>query len=391
MILKCQYLRKEVICMRRITEFMKKEIVLVVSTILAVISCFVVTPDKEYIEYMDFRTLAILFCLMAIVAGFMQLGVFELLAGTLLKVTKKMYQVVLVLVLLCFFLGMLITNDVALITFVPFSFTVLTMVGKEEKERWIVAVVCMQTLAANMGSMLTPLGNPQNLYLYGKGDMNFGKFVMTILPYSAAAFAFIVVWILLRCRRLEKGRTISFSWIVNKNSEKSKTKLIVYVILSVVCMSTVLRFLDYRISLAIVLAAIILFDRKTLEKVDYSLLLTFTALFIFIGNASRIEAFSNIIEKLITGNEIETSIVVSQFTSNVPAALLLSEFTKNYDKLIVGVNIGGLGTLIASMASLISYKIFANEEPDKKGKYFVWFTVSGIVLLSILYPMTRIL
>lgn len=391
MILKCQYLRKEVICMRRITEFMKKEIVLVVATILAVISCFVVTPDKEYIEYMDFRTLAILFCLMAIVAGFMQLGVFELLAGTLLKITRKMYQVVLVLVLLCFFLGMLITNDVALITFVPFSFTVLTMVGKEEKERWIVAVVCMQTLAANMGSMLTPLGNPQNLYLYGKSDMNFGKFVMTILPYSAAAFAFIVVWILLRCRRLEKGRTINFTWIVNKNSEKSKTKLIVYVILSVVCMSTVLRFLDYRISLAIVLAAIILFDRKTLEKVDYSLLLTFTALFIFIGNASRIEAFSNIIEKLITGNEIETSIVVSQFTSNVPAALLLSEFTKNYDELIVGVNIGGLGTLIASMASLISYKIFANEEPDKKGKYFVWFTVSGIVLLSILYPMTRIL
>ncbi len=194
---------------KRITEFLKRETVLCAALILAVISMFMIPPDKEYLGYIDFRTLAILFCLMSIMAGLQKIGVFRWVAGKLLACVRGKRSLVLILVLLCFFSGMLITNDVALITFVPFTFTVLGMLGEEEKKRLLLPVVVMQTIAANLGSMLTPIGNPQNLYLYGKAGISIGEFLSLTLPYTVLAFVLLTGWSLIQGGICSKDQGLS--------------------------------------------------------------------------------------------------------------------------------------------------------------------------------------
>ncbi len=383
--------------MKNVTDFVKKEIVLCVAVVLAAVSCFFVSPDREYAKYIDYRTLAVLFCLMIVVAGFDKIGLFKKLASELLERTTKINQVVIVLVMLCFVLGMFITNDVALITFVPFTFTVLKLMGKDKIKHWIVPIVCLQTMAANLGSMLTPLGNPQNLYLFEVSQFSLLKFILTVLPYSALSLAMIFLFIfIIFLIRDDEHNTFTYkpqNKIEKDNKKKAKTlKLTVtYSILFVLCILTVVRLIDYRIVFVTVIICAIVLDREVLKKADYSLLLTFTALFVFIGNMGRIESFSSFIKDMVNGHEVITSILVSQVTSNVPAALLLSGFTDEYEKLIVGINIGGLGTLIASMASLISFKLLANEMPEKKKEYIAWFTVMGVVMLIVLYVQTIIM
>lgn len=383
--------------MENVTDFVKKEIVLCVAVVLAAVSCFFVSPDREYAKYIDYRTLAVLFCLMIVVAGFDKIGLFKKLASELLERTTKINQVVIVLVMLCFVLGMFITNDVALITFVPFTFTVLKLMGKDKIKHWIVPIVCLQTMAANLGSMLTPLGNPQNLYLFEVSQFSLLKFILTVLPYSALSLAmiFLFIFIIFLIRDDEHN---TFTYKPHDEQEKDdknktgKVKLTVtYSLLFVLCILTVVRLIDYRIVFVTVIICAIVLDREVLKKADYSLLLTFTALFVFIGNMGRIESFSSFIKDMVNGHEVITSILVSQVTSNVPAALLLSGFTDEYEKLIVGINIGGLGTLIASMASLISFKLLANEMPEKKKEYIAWFTVMGVVMLIVLYVQTIIM
>ncbi|MEE1283172.1 MAG: SLC13 family permease [Acutalibacteraceae bacterium] len=369
---------------KKILEFIKQETVLIVACVLAMVSIFFVTPDKKYIEYIDFRTLGILFSLMALMAGFQNMGVFEEISRKLLNKMQSVRQLVIMLTLLCFFFSMIITNDVALITFVPFTFVLFDMLGEETEKKWLIPVTILQTIAANLGSMLTPIGNPQNLYLYGKSGMAFKEFICLILPYVSLSFLMLLISSFIIGTIGNKKISVN---LTQNNNKKIIYKVITYIILFCICVLSVLRIISVGIAFAVTLCTIIIIDRKVLKKVDYSLLLTFVGFFIFIGNIGRLPMFSSLLEKYISGNEVVISVLASQCVSNVPTALLLSNFTSNLPALIIGTNIGGLGTLIASMASLISYKFIAQKKNISTGKYVFYFSVVNIIFLVVLMLM----
>lgn len=364
---------------KRLKFYIKNETVLSAAIFLAVISSFFVRPDTKYIGYIDFRTLSLLFCLMAVMGGFQKTGIFDIISLGLLKKVQDVKSLVFILVMLCFFSSMLITNDVALITFVPFAFIVLNKLEEDERNALKIPVIVMQTIAANLGSMLTPVGNPQNLYLQGVSGLGLGEFIMLMLPYASLAFVMLSLWIFLLKQkgsvRLKLGGTPEI------NGGK---KAILYIAAFVVCLMTVARLIDWKITLIVVAVIIAASDINIFKRIDYTLLATFTAFFIFIGNMGRIPGFGSIVGKVINGRECITGVLSSQIISNVPAALLLSGFTDNFKPLITGVNIGGLGTLIASMASLISFKLFGRHNKSLRGKYMIYFTVANIIFLAVL-------
>ncbi len=357
--------------MTKVNEFIKNEIVLIISFILAVVSAFFVVPSAEYFEYIDFRTLGLLFCLMVVMAGLNSLGIFKFVAEKMLSKVKRIAGLSLILGLLCFFSSMVITNDVALITFVPFTITALKLSDKMDKLIWIVTI---ETVAANLGSMLTPIGNPQNLYLFSAFNMSIADFIITILPYALLSLLLAVI----SCLFTGKGK------IGTQNTDNktvfSKLHIGIYLILFILALLTVFRVIPYIATVLITVVVIIIFDRKIIFKVDYSLLFTFLFLFIFIGNLGEIKPISDFLKSIVNGNEVLVGIVSSQVFSNVPATILLSKFTENAKDLLIGVNLGGLGTLIASMASLISFKFVAKEKVGT-GKYILTFTVVNIVFL----------
>lgn len=372
--------------MGKIKDFVKKETVLVIAAILAVASMLVICPDKRYLGYIDFRTLAILFSLMAVVAGFRKVRLFDMAAKAMLKKSKSFAMVVMILVMLCFFSSMFITNDVALITFVPL--TIITL-NEAKKCKMIIPVVVLQTLAANLGSMLTPLGNPQNLYLYGIANMSFWEFIKLMIPFSATSLIMLAVCsFMIGKREAASGSCDIDAEATGKFSKSEKVQCGIYTILFLVSLMTVLRVMPFQMMFAIVLLAVIVMDmiykQGVLKSVDMSLIFTFVFLFVFIGNIGRISSFRNFLEGIISGREVISAVAASQVISNVPAAILLSGFTDKYDKLIIGTNLGGLGTLIASMASLISYKYIAANDGESKGKYFVEFTIMNVVFLAVL-------
>ena len=374
--------------MRKLLDWCKNEVVLTIAILLAIISAFLIHPDKEYITYIDFRTLAILFCLMAVMAGLQKVGLFRYVAEKLLEKVKHIRGLIFILIMLCFFSSMLITNDVALITFVPFTFIVLKMILGEQSEKLIVPVVVMQTIAANLGSMLTPIGNPQNLYLYGKTTLNFASFIIFMLPYTVIAFVLLAGWCLIF--RYQGTKKVELKIEQDATIVKYKKQLVIYGILFVLCILTVAHMIPYGVTLGLVLITVFLLDKYVLKEVDYTLLLTFIGFFVFIGNMGRVSVFNAFIQSIIEGNEVLTSVSASQFMSNVPAALLLSGFTNQYELLIVGTNLGGLGTLIASMASLISFKYIGKEYGHLKGKYMLYFTIANILFLIFLFGYTLI-
>lgn len=375
--------------MKRLFGFMKKEAVLCVALLLAVVSACVVLPDREYMNYIDLRTLAILFSLMSVMAGLQKMGLFRRIAWGLLKRVGSPVSLVMVLMLLCFFSAMLITNDVALITFVPFTFTLLEILGEEQRRKLALPIVAMQTIAANLGSMLTPIGNPQNLYLYGVSEMPMGSFVLLMLPYAVVSIIFLLIWALMAGRSCKGGWSRGAEQLQGQEAADFRSRavlirLIIYLVLFLLCLLAVAHVIPWQAVPLMVLLAILPMDRKVLAKVDYSLLLTFVGFFVFIGNMGRIPAFCDFLERAVAGRETYAAIAVSQVISNVPAALFLSGFTNAYEELLIGVNLGGLGTLIASMASLISYKYVAKEESSRKGKYILIFTVSNLLFLAVL-------
>lgn len=381
--------------MERIISFIKKETVLCAALILAVLSAFMIPPDREYAAYIDYRTLAILLGLMVVMSGLRKMGLFRRIAQGLLCRVKSGRGLVLILMMLCFFFSMLITNDVALITFVPFTFTVLEMMGEEQRRKLVLPLIAMQTIAANLGSMLTPIGNPQNLYLYGKAGLSIGEFVWLMLPYALLSLLILTGWAIIQGggghRRRKSWQSIDSSQESGKNAEISVPALVVYLALFALCLLTVAHILPWQTALGTVLVTVLVMDRKILMKVDYSLLLTFVGFFVFIGNMGRIPVFRDFLQNAVTGRETYAAVAASQIISNVPAALLLSGFTDNYGQLIIGTNLGGLGTLIASMASLISYKYVVREESSRKGAYIGIFTVSNLAFLAVLMIFYRIM
>lgn len=367
---------------KKIIHFVKQETVLCAALALATVSMFFVRPDGEYLSYIDFRTLAILFCLMGVMSGLQKTGLFQWVAQALLERVKKARQLVWILVLLCFFSSMAVTNDVALITFVPFTFIVLDLVGTEARRRLLVPVVVLQTIAANLGSMLTPIGNPQNLYLYGKAGISLGSFLLLMLPYTLVSFLLVMLWSTVQTRKYDAPIAVSFT--ENVRLSDKKLQLAAYLLLFVADLLTVARVIPYGLALLATVIGILVIDRSIFGRVDYSLLLTFVGFFVFIGNMGRIPAFHDFLQRIVSGNELLVGAAASQVISNVPAALLLSGFTENLAPLVIGVNIGGLGTLIASMASLISYKFVAREDSTATGAYFRYFTAVNICFLVIL-------
>ena len=366
----------------KLIHFFKQETVLCAALALAALSMFLVRPDAEYLSYIDFRTLAILFCLMGAMAGLQKTGVFQWIAQALLARVRKTRQLVWILVLLCFFSSMAVTNDVALITFVPFTFTVLDLIGPEARKRLTIPIVVLQTIAANLGSMLTPIGNPQNLYLYGKAGLSLGAFLLLMLPYACVSFLLIMLWSIVQSRAYNVPVEVSFREEIRL--DRKKAQLAGYLVLFALDLLTVARVIPYGLALLLTIAGLLVLDRSIFARVDYSLLLTFVGFFVFIGNMGRLPVFYEFLQKIVSGHELLAGAAASQVISNVPAALPLSGFTEDFPLLIIGVNLGGLGTLIASMASLISYKFVAREEPGMKGSYFRQFTYTNAAFLAVL-------
>ena len=350
--------------MNRVIDFVKKEIVLIISIVLAIISMFFVPPSERYIDYIDRRTLGLLFCLMTIMAGLNRLGLFKLLAEKLVHKVHTIRGVTVTLVLLCFFISMIITNDVTLITFVPFTIILLEISHQKSK---LIYIVTLETISANLGSMTTPIGNPQNLYLFSNYNMNIDEFIIAIIPYSVLSLVLLVVLSL-----FVGNESITVEKELNRvKGSKNSFLPIMYGILFILALFSVFKILDYRVLLGVLLIAILSLDRITLIKVDYSLIFTFVFLFIH-----------NFLQGIIIGNEVWVGVLSSQIFSNVPASILLSKFTDNGSALLIGVNIGGLGTLIASMASLISFKFLQNEN-IKISRYIIVFTFMNLVFLGI--------
>ena len=386
-----------------VREIVRKDPVLVVAIVLAIISCAAVPPDAAYAEYVDLRTIGMLFSLMTIMAGLSRLGVFRIACRHLLSAVRGPRRLALVLTLLAFFSSMLITNDVALVTFVPFALLALRTL---DSPRHACFTVVMMTIAANLGSMLTPIGNPQNLYLYSATHMRIGEFVLLMLPYAVAALVLLVGAIAFFGRIPEHAKGTAARGVGAGSPAAGETpqlasdaddpapsplRVLPWAALFVLALLSVAHILPYQAIVAVTIVVALAADRRALLHVDYALLFTFIAFFVFVGNVGRIEVVSAALAQLIDGHELAVSVIASQVLSNVPAAILLSGFTSNFAALIVGTNLGGLGTLIASMASLISYKQVALVLPREKGRYFMLFTVWNIAFLAVLAVLAAVL
>ena len=355
--------------MEKLKLLLKKETVFCVSFVLAVLSAFAVRPDRGYLSYPDYRTLALLFCLMMIVAGFRSLGIFTMLGHFLLKGAGNVRKLEAMMVTLCFFSSMVITNDVIL---------VFQMSGKTER---LLRLVVLETIAANLGSMATPIGNPQNLYLYSASEMTAGEFARAVLPYAGLAFLMLMAAVF--AGRKEPIGKAALEAPAGK-TEGLFLRTVPYGVLLILCLLVVFRILPYQPVLLCVMAVILVLNHSIYRSVDYFLLLTFLCFFVFIGNVKRIPEISGFLVSAVQGRELAAGILASQVISNVPAAILLAGFSGDFSALLTGVNLGGLGTLIASLASLISFKLFTREYPEQKGAFLKVFTLWNVGFLAVL-------
>ncbi len=353
-------------------NFVKREGILVLACCLAVLSSLVATPKAEYI---DWHVLVLLFCLMLVVSGFKKRRILDHCAVWLLRRCNSLRQVTASLLLVSFVGSMLVTNDVALLTFVPLTLIIGREVGLD-----VGKIVIWQTLAANLGSMLTPMGNPQNLFLYARYEFNSTSFLqVTWLPtLLSVALLGVLLW-----RQQDRPLKVDLASVQVERG----WGLGILDLLFLLCVASVFRWFDHWLLLAVTVVAIMAADRSLFRQIDYSLLVTFCGFFIFIGNLTQLEFIGSIRDSFL-GSAVGiyiTGILASQFISNVPAAMLLAAFTEQREALLLGVNIGGLGTLIASMASVISYKLFAEAHPAQIRQYlllFLYYNVIGLLLLA---------
>lgn len=361
-----------------IKKFLKDQTVFVIALILAVITMLIVPPNPGYLDYINCNVLIQLFCLMASVGGFRSLGIFERIADFLLKKAGSLRKLGFVFLLVCYFSSMLVTNDVALLTFVPLT---LIVYGKIRDEKSRILTIVLETAGANLGSMMTPFGNPQNLYLYDKYQLTAGDFLHTmLLPGIASLVMLSLLCFLLPADACMTGNseTSGESEIAGKSG---KIYFGIYFLLFLLCLLTVFRIVPAWICL---LATVILVPFRQLARVDYFLLGTFLCFFIFVGNISQIETVRDFFSQMLDGREVLISVLLSQVISNVPASVMLSGFTRNGTALLLGVNLGGLGTMIASLASLISFQFYRNAEQAQPGRYLTVFSLVNFGMLVIL-------
>lgn len=372
--------------MKIFIQHLKKNAVLYAALTLALVSSIIIKPSIVSIqEAIDWRVLSLLFCLMAIVSAFIKYNVLDVIAVSLLRKCKNTRSLYITLVFLVFFVSMAVTNDVALLTFVP-----LTLILCSKAKIPAAMLIILETIAANLGSSVTPMGNPQNLFLYSYYTMNASLFFShTVLIAFPSVFMLItVILIVTNKRNDQKGVTIEHISLQNP------VRIIFSILVLIVILLSVFRIIDYRMSLIITIAFLFLCERDLFKKVDYSLLFTFIGFFIFTDNIAQVEVISLFIESILQSNlsVYIAGISISQIISNVPAALLLSGFTEQAESLLLGVNVGGLGTLVASLASVISYKLYTTDNGFKditKGKnsYIRVFVLLNILFLVILVPL----
>ena len=367
--------------LQKVKAFIRHETVLCIAALCALATMFLVPPDGAYAEYIDFKVLCLLLCLMAVVAGFQNCGAFRWLTVQMLRHSRSGRTLSVMLVLLPFFSAMLVTNDVALLVFVPFTLGLLAQAGCS---RAAVPMLVLQTIAANLGSMATPVGNPQNLYLYAAYDLSGGEFFAVVLPLTAVSLVCLIAASLPVLPKAVQAPEMTGAAL------EAPGKLAAYGVLFIICLLTVFRVLHFVIMTVIVITAIAVLDRKLLKKLDFALLATFVCFFIVSGNLGRVDAVRNFLQGLLEGNALLTAVGTSQVISNVPAAVLLSGFTDQWQPLLAGVNIGGLGTPIASLASLITLKLYLAHPGARAGKFLVVFTVANVIGLIILLAVSMV-
>ena len=357
-----------------VLPFIKKNAVLLIAIFAAAVTAFIVPPDSQYLDYFDWKTLTCLFCVLAVVCALKNIRFFFFLAQKIVKIFKNTRASILALAYITFIGSMLIANDMALLTFLPLGYFVLSSTGKK---KYMAFTFIMQNIAANLGGMLTPFGNPQNLYLYTKFNIPTGEFMLTMLP----PFAISVALITLCCFIFVKKESLEIS---EEKIVLPTWRTIVYGVLFALSIVIVFRVIPFWIGLIVIPIALLFLDRKALAKVDYGLLLTFVAFFIFSGNMSRIEIVEKAFGYLMDKNALLVSTLSCQVISNVPSAILLSQFTTNWKPLLLGVNIGGVGTLISSLASLITFREYLSHEKDGAKKYLLLFSAFNFAFLLLL-------
>lgn len=358
---------------RKTKTFTRKNTVTMIAAIAALITCFIVPPDKKYMGYIDFKTLACLFSVLAVVRALRNLRFFYKIAESIVKVFKNTRNCILALVYITFIGSMLIANDMALLTFLPLGYYVLRSTGKEKHMAF---TFIMQNIAANLGGMLTPFGNPQNLYLYTKYNIPTGEFMLIMAPPFVIAIIMITV-----CCLFVKKEPLQ---IEEDEIKLPPGKTAIYLLLFAVSIMMVFRFMPYQIGLIIVAVSIFFIDKYALKKVDYPLLMTFVFFFIFSGNMARIDAVKEFFSFLLEKSTLIFSVLSCQAISNVPSAILLSQFTDNYKELLWGVNIGGAGTLIASLASLITLREYTKRNKGKTKEYVLKFSAYNFMFVIVL-------
>ena len=354
--------------------FVRKNAVLCVALVAAIASMVAVPPDEKYLSYFDFKTLTCLFCVLAVVCALKNINFFYILACEIVRRFKNLRAAVLALVYVTFIGSMFIANDMALLTFLPLGYFVLSTTGNQKQMAF---TFIMQNIAANLGGMLTPFGNPQNLYLYTAFSIPTGEFMSIMLLPFVLAVALITLCCIIFLKPTELA-------VGEGDRTLNKTKCVIYGLLFALAIAIVFRGIPYGIGLIVIPPVLLIIDRKALADVDYPLLLTFAAFFVFSGNVSRIEAVRSIFEILLSKSTLLFSTISCQIISNVPSAILLSGFTDNYRELLVGVNIGGTGTLIASLASLITFKEYTKHDPKGVRSYILKFSAFNFAFLAIL-------
>ena len=356
------------------TGFAKKNMVMLIALVAAAITCFIVPPDKAYLDYFDFKTLTCLFCVLAVVCALKNIRFFYMLARKIVQVFRNTRMAILALVYITFIGSMLIANDMALLTFLPLGLYVLTSTGKGKHMAF---TFIMQNIAANLGGMLTPFGNPQNLYLYTKFQIPNMEFMGIMAP----PFILSVTLITLCCIIFVKPEPLEMK---DEPMTVPVGRTVVYLGLFALAIAIVFRGIPYWIGLIVIPAVLIFMDREALRMVDYPLLLTFVFFFVFSGNMARIEAVKNLFSVLLEKSTLFFSVLSCQAISNVPSAILLSQFTEDYKQLLLGVNIGGVGTLIASLASLITFREYTKQNKGKTGYYIALFSAFNFAFMIIL-------
>ena len=354
--------------------FAKKNAVMLIAFAAALITSLFVPVDKEYIGYFDFKTLSCLFCVLAVVCALKDINFFFVIARKIVHFFKTARMSILALVYITFIGSMLIANDMALLTFLPLGFLVLSSTGKQ---KYMAFTFIMQNIAANLGGMLTPFGNPQNLYLYTKFNIPNGEFMGIMAP----PFILSVVLITLCCIIFVKNEPLMIS---DEKIELNGKRTALYLALFALAIAIVFRGIPYWIGLIIIPAVLFFADRHALESVDYPLLFTFVLFFIFAGNMARMDAVRDFFSTLLSKNTLLCSALSCQCISNVPSAILLSQFTGNYAELLIGVNVGGVGTLIASLASLITFREYVKHDPKSTRRYIAEFSAFNFGFLIIL-------